>query len=102
MIGIAGSMAGSPLAQIKGSDVERTQQDAGAQQRGVQNELKAESAAGVGQADGEDHQTADRDADGRRPWEWPAAKKPATAADQEPAPPKDPGGDSGNLLDLSG
>ena len=30
---------------------------------------KAEAAAGVGEPDGEDHETAERDADGRRPWE---------------------------------
>ena len=30
---------------------------------------KAEAAAGVGEPDGEDHETAERDGDGRRPWE---------------------------------
>ena len=33
----------------------------------VFSEEKAESAAGVGQADGEDHETDQRDADGREP-----------------------------------
>jgi hypothetical protein len=104
--GIAGSAAGAPLAQTKGSEVERLQQDAGAQQRRVQGQLKAETAAGIGQADGEDHQTDERDADGRRLWERPAQKPGDPPADDSAAAErlqcKDPTGQSGNLLDLSG
>ena len=109
--GIAGSAAGAPLAQTKGSEVERLQQDAGAQQRRLQGQLKAETAAGIGQADGEDHQTGERDADGRRPWERPA-QQPDDPSEEAAAPEasgvadriqgKDPTGQSGNLLDLSG
>ena len=62
-------MAGSPLAQAKGADVERAHREVGAQRRQVYHERKAEAAAGVGEPDGEDHETADRNADGRRPWE---------------------------------
>ncbi len=49
--------------------LERAHGEVGAQRRRVYHERKAEAAAGVGQPDGEDHETADRDADGRRPWE---------------------------------
>ena len=101
--GIAGSAAGSPLAQTQGSEIERAQQDAGTQQRQIQSDLKAEQAAGIGETDGEDHETEDRDADGRRLLEG-SPKKGDTeeAADAESPKSKDTAGDSGNLLDLSG
>jgi hypothetical protein len=98
--GIGLSAAGSPLAQAKGSDVERTQQDAGAQQFRVQGQQKAEAAAGIGQTD-EDQQAGERDADGRRPWEVPARPEHAEE-DQGQHAGKDPSGESGSLLDLTG
>ena len=67
--GIAAGVAGLPLAQTTGAETERTQQAVAARQRRVYHERKAEAAAGVGEPDGEDHQPAERDADGRRPWE---------------------------------
>ncbi len=105
--GIAGSAAGSPLAQKHGVETERAQQETGAQQRRIANDKKAESAAGIGEADGEDHETAERDADGRRLWEEPPESQEAEAAeDQADESPqrksKDATGQSGNLLDLSG
>ena len=103
MTGIAGSVAGTPLAQTKGSDIERTHQDAVVQQSSVENEEKAESAAGVGEPDTEDHSTDERDADGRLPWQLPEAKQNPDKQVAPPAQPtKDPTGQSGNLLDLSG
>ena len=66
---------GTPLAQAKGTDVERAGQDLDVQQHTVRGELKADAAAGVGETDGEDHQTDDRDADGRLPWRIPASAK---------------------------
>jgi hypothetical protein len=99
--GIAAGVAGSPLAQTKGSEVERAHEEVGAQRRTVYHEKKAEAAAGVGEPDGEDHQTAQRDADGRSPWKDPS--EPAT--DLGPArtrQSKDPSQQSGNLLDLTG
>lgn len=105
--GIAGSIAGSPLAQTKGSETERSQQDAGTQQRRVETARRAEAAAGIGQTDGQDHETDERDADGRRLWEAPAKpEEPETApkdgaAGRQPHG-KDASGQSGNLLDLSG
>jgi len=107
MGGIAASAAGSPLAQTKGAETERARQDAGAQQRRVDSDQKAESAAGIGETNGEDHETEDRDADGRRLWEEPAEKtaEEETEGDAATPPPrlsKDVTGESGNLLDLSG
>ncbi len=101
--GLAGSAAGSPLAQAKGSEVERAQQDSAGQQRRVQNDLKAEAAAAIGETDGEDHQAADRDADGRRLWEKShQVRGDQQRDDQEERVSRDASGQSGNLLDLSG
>ncbi len=102
---VAASVAGSPLAQAKGSETERAEQDVGAQQRRVQSDQKAEAAAGIGETDGEEHQPAERDADGRRPWEAPP-QRPAGQTEEDPGVrqvhSKDATGQSGNLLDLSG
>jgi hypothetical protein len=97
----AASAAGSPSAQTRGAAVERAQEELGAQRRRVYHQQKAAVADGVGEPDGEDHETADRDADGRRPWE----DQPELAHDalQSPASPgKDPSQQTGNLLDLTG
>jgi len=109
--GLAGSVAGSPFAQKHGSEVERAAQDRGAQQRKVATDQKAEAAAGIGEADGQDHETAERDADGRRLWEEPPeleedefdTDQDASSAGSPRQPKsKDASGQSGNLLDLSG
>jgi hypothetical protein len=102
--GVNVSAAGSPLAQTTGTDVERASQDVGAQHRSVVYEKKAEAAAGVGQPDGEEHQTDERDADGRRPWEFPPDKQknPADDAADRTPPSRDATGARGNLLDLTG
>ena len=78
---IAASVAGTPLAQTRGTNLERTGQDLGVQQHAVQGEQKAEAASGVGQTDGEDHQTGERDADGRLPCAFQSRAK-------RPPPPK--------------
>ncbi|MGA2031033.1 MAG: hypothetical protein ABSG68_02150 [Thermoguttaceae bacterium] len=108
MSNIAGSVAGTPLAQATGADLERAQYETVSRQRQAQSQQKAEAASGIGETDGEDHQAAERDADGRLPWRRP--ERPADASDQPdpsltPAPPplpKDPSQQSGNLLDLTG
>jgi len=108
--GIASSAAGSPLAQTKGSDVERAEHDAANSTRRAQADQKAEHAAGIGEADGEDHETAERDADGRRLWEAPPEAQADDNPDQAdeaqpadlPARSKDVSGQCGNLLDLTG
>ncbi|MBN2577389.1 MAG: hypothetical protein JXB10_00165 [Pirellulales bacterium] len=102
MSGILASAAGAPLPQAKGTDVDQTQQADAAQLRQTASEKKADAAAGIGQADGQDHETADRDADGRLPWKFnPEEKRPTEPAESD-SPPPDPSGAAGNLLDLSG
>jgi hypothetical protein len=104
--GIAGSAAGSPLAQTSGSELERAGQETGAEQRRVQSDRKADAAAGIGQADGQDHESAERDADGRSPWKFSPGKKQIDADEESNAASeqkhvKDATGQSGSLLDLT-
>jgi hypothetical protein len=99
--GMAASAAGTPLAQKKGSAIERAGEEVGAQRRQVYHDQKAEAAAGVGEPDGENHETAERDGDGRRPWEDPPGSKTA-AGRPDARHSKDPLRESGNLLDLTG
>lgn len=97
------SAAGSPLAQSKGSELERTQNEVAGQERKTEVGRQAENAAGIGAADGDNHETSERDADGRRLWEAPPHAQPADSADgREPLRAKDPTGQSGGRLDLSG
>jgi hypothetical protein len=108
-MGAAGGVAGSPLAQTQGSDVDRTSQESDAQVRRAQANQKAERAEGIGQTE-EDHEAADRDADGRRPWELGGQPDEETAGDQRNQPPseadpavsRDATGQRGKQLDLSG
>ncbi len=105
-LGIAGSAAGSPLAQTKGSDVDRARQDAAGQQRKIDTDRKAEDAAGIAAAD-EDQGASERDADGRRLWEQaPEAADDESDADGNPTSAgrksKDPTGESGTKIDLTG
>ena len=105
MGGLPASAAGAPLAQTKGSDVDRAQQDSAAQQRRTQTDQKAEMAAGIGETDGEDHATGERDADGRRLWEQMpggTGQEGSEGNDSNEPRAKDPTGQSGSLLDLSG
>ena len=104
LAGIIGSAAGTHLAQIRGSEPEQVQ-DTAKQDRHVQAELKSETAAGIGATDGEDQEASERDADGRRLWEAPLAKKPPSPNEAPPPPDRqsrDATGQSGNALDLCG
>lgn len=74
--GILGSAAGSPLSQTKGVTTERAARDSVAKETADQLDLHAEKSAGIGTTEG-DSETSDRDADGRRAWEWNEKKKPA-------------------------
>jgi len=104
--GIGPSAAGAPLSQSSGTDVERVQQESANQKRRIRNDQKADAAAGIAATDGEDTETEDRDADGRRLWE--AGEEPSPGTDeqtlhQDPPPKsKDPTGDAGTQLDLTG
>ncbi len=68
-LGFGGIGAATPLAQSSGSDIDRAQHESSVQQGQVQGEVKAEQAEGIGKPDGDEHETEDRDADGRRLWE---------------------------------
>jgi hypothetical protein len=99
-----GSAAGAPLSQAAGAESERVQKDVVAQQRSLETNQKAESAAGIGETH-EDQESSERDADGRRPWEGPvAAKSGATSArnDVSIRQSKDATGQCGSQLDLTG
>lgn len=106
-LGIVAGAAGAPLAQTKSADVERNREAAANQQRQIHADAQAENAAGIGQADGENHQTNDRDADGRMPYTY-GLERPreegGNAAPDAAAKPQatDPTGASGSHLDLTG
>jgi hypothetical protein len=100
MGGIPAGAAGLPLAQSKGVEVDLAQQNLAAQQRQVYYSHRADVAAGIGETDGEDHETADRDADGRLSW-TPAAETERKTKSVSPKS-RDPLGQSGNLLDVTG
>jgi hypothetical protein len=103
--GIIGSLAATPLAQSKGADIDRAQHDTANQKRETTAAEKADMAAGIGRTE-EDSQADDRDADGRRPWELPAKyADESSAADDAAASShrgKDPTGERGQQLDISG
>lgn len=104
--GIPASAAGSPLAQGEGTQIERARQDEGDQRRRIEADEKAEKASGIGEADGEDHETAERDAHGRRlrgdspPESADGSEEDRRASKDRPG--RDSTGHTGNLLDLSG
>jgi len=102
--GIVGSAAGAPLSQTAGSETERAKKSSSDTQRQVENNTKAEKAAGIGQTES-DKGPSERDADGRKLWEndtLPEQKEPQTAEPEPPHPVKDPTGQSGSSLDLTG
>jgi hypothetical protein len=106
-IGIVGGAAGAPLAQSKSTDVEKNREAVANQQRAARADAQAAAAAGIGETDGENHQTNDRDADGRLPYGYQFATKPEEPPADEPAaaekpPAIDPAGESGTRLDLTG
>ncbi len=106
-MGMIGSAAASPLAQGQGSEVPRAQQATAENARQTQLNEKAEQAAGVGQTQ-QDEEASDRDADGRRPWELGPESPDDQATDSAAHPDdslpqsKDPTGQCGQQLDLSG
>jgi hypothetical protein len=105
--GMLASAAGTALSQTSGSETERTQKDTLAQRRTADADLHAEQSAGIGQTQ-EDQESSERDADGRRLWERPPEEgqkqAPTTAQEQEltARQSKDPTGQSGTNLDLTG
>jgi hypothetical protein len=103
--------AGMPIAQTKGSDVERVSGETNAQRRGLFCNQKAAIAEGVGELDGDDFAISDRNGDGRLPWpesrfpEIPASENnPASTniPSEKKSRGKDPTGQSGKWLDVRG
>ena len=103
--GIPASVAGAGLSQ-QASEVGKARQDATARERVIQTEQQAADAARVGETDGKEHQTNERDADGRRPWEITGHRSAGAAAPETiaeaPRQSRDATGDAGGQLDLSG
>jgi hypothetical protein len=106
--GVVGSAAGTSLSQTAGAETERSQRDTAAQHRQIAGNERSEKASGVGQTE-QDQESSERDADGRRLWEGPTKRgKDATdesMADETDAlskQSKDPTGQSGTKLDLTG
>ena len=97
--GVPASIAGTAVAQSSGSDLDRAKSNTAAQQRTITSELHAETAAGVGETDGEDHTINDRDADGRQMWEFKSRESAGAAKSRQS---RDPSGKSGGELDISG
>ena len=103
--GMLASAAGTALSQTVGSETERAKESS-TEQRTADAEKHAERAAGIGQAE-QGQETSDRDADGRRLWEGPpqVPKNDSvleTEAELHARQSKDPTGQSGTRLDLTG
>ncbi len=94
-----------PLGNTTG--LSGSQNDAANQVRRTAANQKSEKAGGLGAADADQH-TGERDADGRRLWERPAEEQEQNSQQQEETiealnpQSKDPTGNSGRLLDLTG
>ncbi len=98
------SIAASPITQATAADADRIVQEVNHRVREAAGQRAAERAEGIGVTE-EEQAAGDRDADGRRIWE-PTAKKsdelPGEVAANTAAVAKDPSGDRGSQLDLSG
>ena len=102
-VSILASAAGTPMAQVKGSEIDTTRRQTEAFKIQLHQESKAESAAGVAASDGEGKSVTERDADGRQAWEVPARSKTTRPTDEKRRPMAyDPANDSGTELDLCG
>ncbi len=103
--GLLSSTAGTALSQASGSDTERTQKESVSQRHSADADQHAEKSAGIGETE-QDQQTDERDADGRRLWEKVTAPKKvqetAVDSDADSRQSKDPTGQSGTKLDLTG
>ncbi len=101
-LGSAANVAGTQRAQNEGADVERTQKETSDQAKQTEANRKAESASGIGETE-QDQGTEERDADGRRIWEQaPEKQQEDESTEAEQPQGRDPTGQSGTKLDLSG
>lgn len=97
---IAAGVAGSGQAQ-KASAKDQNAQDAVVHERKTESKENAIKAEGVGSNDDESEASnEDRDADGRRAWEWNMKNRSQDRQRSEKS--IDPSGQTGNSLDLSG
>lgn len=101
-LGVLGAAATTPLAQRQG-EASRMTHEAANHARQVAVDRSAASVAGVGQTES-NQPASDRDADGRRLWETSPSGKTAPEEEIAAAPTagKDPTGQSGSQLDVSG
>ena len=102
-LGNIGSLAAAPATQ-RTSDTDKTHAAASDKARVDAAAEYAEQAAGIGETR-EESEAGDRDADGRRLWEFDQPKEESATAEAETvteAKSKDPTGSAGRNLDLSG
>ena len=102
-LGNIGSLAAAPATQ-RTSDTDKTQAAASEKARGDAAAEYAEKASGIGETR-EESEAGDRDADGRRLWEFAQPNEDTAEAEAETvteAKAKDPTGSAGRNLDLSG
>ncbi len=97
---VAAGIAGSAQAQKQTSATDQASQDAAVHQRQTDSTERAVRSAGVGTTDEESQSSGDRDADGRRAWEWQMKNKSQERSVRDKS--IDPTGQTGNSLDLSG
>jgi hypothetical protein len=105
-VSIIATAAATQVAQTRSSDVERVQQETAVHERAVESTAEAEAAEGIGTTN-EEQAASDRDADGRRPWEIGPQENPDDSANlsgdsTSSQRAKDPTGQTGSQLDLSG
>ena len=103
-VSILASAAGTPLAQVKGSEIDRARRETDAFKIQLHRESQADTAAGVAASDGQEKSATERDADGRQAWQVPErpAKAGKTVAKGRTSMAYDPANDSGTELDLCG
>lgn len=105
-LGIVATAAATQLAQTRSSEIERVSQETAIHERAMESTAEAEAAEGIGTTN-EEQPASDRDADGRRPWEMAPQEKGTDSANlsgetTSSQRAKDPTGQAGSQLDLSG
>jgi hypothetical protein len=102
--GILASAAGAPLAQTKGSEIDRRRLETDRSRAAVESERRVDTAAGVAEADGEQNRVGDDGAGDRPGWEHSKSAKRRSKQASAAAEPtsRDATGQSGNEIDLCG
>lgn len=98
-LGPLGSLPGLQSAQSRG-ETDRVRHDTATAERTQQADEYAEQAAGIGRT-AEDEQTTERDADGRRLWEF-SRRRRSESDESEGQPTTRDATDAGGHLDLEG